>query len=208
MILATIVAANAQFFVEGIVGVSHYKHGYVGSSPFSTFSISISPKTGYWLNDKIAVGTEVSFSNSVSKNNTFDPDSQEPTIREIRRPGFEFSVFGRYKMWGTEKLSFIVDGSIMVGIGSYKEKIGSSLMKTYASSSLIGINVQPAITYDLTDKFSIVARSDFLNLGFVSETTKAKETDAKETFNRFDFLIRSNIFSSLGSIKIGFMYNF
>jgi len=206
MLAAAITAANAQFFVEGSVGVSHHsdKLSSGAEDPLSRSWFSVSPQVGYWLNDDIAVGTRVSFDGSIAKNALDDPNNPGQTI-DRWMPRWEFSVFCRYKLWGTEKFSLLVDGSISAGTVSVKYR---TTRETVSRTRSIGFSVHPAITYELTDRFSIIANLDFLRLGFISQTTEEMKTDIKLRQTRFNFSTQSAIFGRIGDIRIGFIYNF
>ncbi|MDR1154434.1 MAG: hypothetical protein LBL04_06960, partial [Bacteroidales bacterium] len=161
------------------------------------------------LNDDIAVGIKVTLAKSSSKYTRPDPiDPEQEIERNYSTPEWRFSVFSRYKLWGTEKLSLLVDGSIEIG-GSYtKSKWGPSVTEKVESRSMIRINVFPMVSYDFTEKLSIIATCNFLRLGFTSETVKNLSTDDKRVDKVFGFYTRSTIFSSLTNMSIGFIYNF
>ena len=207
MLVASIAIANAQFFVQGNMGLSYDDNVYVtGNAPCTQLSINVSPQAGYWLNDNIAVGARVSFSNTVVKNSIIDMDDPSYT-KDTRNPSWKFSVFARYKLWEWKKFSLLIDGSISTGTVSVKEKT-ESIWKTTNTWSTMGIDIAPAFSYELTEKFSIITRCNFLSLGFYSQTIKIEGTDIKTRHNRFDFNTQSTIFSDLGNINIGFIYNF
>ncbi|MDR1153782.1 MAG: hypothetical protein LBL04_03650 [Bacteroidales bacterium] len=218
MLAAATTAGNAQFFVEGSVHVSysgseseyHRPTDALLLSSSSSSSIGISPQAGYWLNDGIAVGVKVNLIRRTSKFTGPDPiDPEQEIERNYSTPEWRFSVFGRYKLWGTEKLSLLVDGSIGIG-GNYTKDISGSSGKVEARS-MIRINVFPMVSYDLTEKLSIIAACDFLSLSFTSETVKNLSTDNRSVSKAskvFGFNTRSTIFSSLTNMSIGFIYNF
>jgi len=195
IMLATItIASNAQFFVEGSFDLHHLNGNTSdGVKSTSSFSFSISPQVGYRLNNNIAVGTNVSIGYS-SINNL---NSEKSTNQN-----WNFSVFGRYRLLGTEKLSLHIETP--VGIGG---KITKENTKKTLSQSVIFINAFPLVSYNLTEKLSIITKCDFLSLGFTYTNTKNDVGD-NITKNNFGFNAQSTIFSSLSNIKIGFIYNF
>jgi long-subunit fatty acid transport protein len=210
MLATTGVAGNAQFFVGGSVGISYTDTDTDTENDAdresSVFSIDLSPQLGYWLNDNLAVGTSVTFSKAKDKvsNTDFNLDSKHSRWR--------ISAFSRYKLWKTGKFSLLLDGSL------YYEKdnhvSSSELAKSSNHSSKISIYVFPAITYDLNEKFSIMAVCDFLSMDLYSVNGKNESTNTEGTIRHktrtghFNFGAQSSIFSSLTNVNIGFIYNF
>jgi hypothetical protein len=73
----------------------------------------------------------------------------------------------RYQRFmGIEKLSVFAEGSIDIGNSSSKET-SESITKEVQSATVLGVNVFPLISYDLTDRYSIIATCDFLRLGLI-----------------------------------------
>ena len=202
LITVTIITANAQLFMEGSVGLNY--RDSERSASISSFSIS--PKVGYWLNDNIAIGINPIVSISTYKNmmpyDVFEPDYDSQKDRM-----WMFSVFGRYKLWGTEKLSLLIETPVGFGISTRKEEINAINTANY-SNSLFSIIVNPLASYKLSERFSIVTRCNFLSFGFYSFNDKDKNTNSKSTNNQFSFNAQSSFFDSLGNISIGFIYNF
>ena len=218
MLVATITAGNAQFFVEGSVGVDCSENGIDNSNLYETssFSISISPQVGYWLNDKVAIGTRVTLSKYDSKYKLTNPSNPEYNRNsDTKTSRWQFSAFSRYKLWGTGKISLLLDGSIYYEgsreITNYEGE--TSVTKNSTSGSRFGCYVFPAVSYDLNKKFSIIAKCNFFSLNFYSENKKLKNTSDGYTTNNksrdyhFNSGTSSNILS-LGNINIGFIYNF
>ena len=211
MLVMTIVKGNTQFLFEGSIGVSHNSYTVSDSgiteNP-SSFLMSLAPKVGYKLNDGIAVGVHTHVSWYTERNMTSDLDQPEHKMEWKKRgTGWGFSIFGRYKLLGTEKLSFLVETPIGINGSTTKEKTGT-VSKKKQTMSQIFVNVFPAISYDLTEKISIIATCDFLSLGFSSFTIKYEDIDRKVTTNRFEFGAQSTLFKSLCNIRIGIIYNF
>jgi len=206
------IVCSAQFFVEGGVGVNYSAGEKNGDKQVenSFNSIWFSPQVGYWLNDNIAVGSRVVYNKTKSNEittNLINPELSDN--KEIMTSNWRFSAFSRYKLWETEKISLLLDGSIY-----YEES--SLILKTLVtdisdSNSRFGINVFPAISYDFNDKFSIITRCNFLSMELYSEKGKfdsSYDGSAKNKTNHFNFGTSSSVFSSLGNINIGFIYNF
>ena len=206
LLAAATVAGNAQYFVEGGFGVdfSGNKESIdVSPSETSRFSINFLPQVGYRLNDKIAVGIQ-----GILSQNNF---KRTGSVLKDKTSHWQISAFGRYKLWGTEKFSLLLDGSIY-----YREiKINRITLAGEQSDSYsrIGIDLVPAAIYNLTEKFSLITRFIFLNMELYSENGKHKGTvDGISVNNKssaYSFVFSgSTLLTSLGNINIGFIYNF
>ena len=221
MLATAIVVGNAQFFVEGSIGVRYDSEELDGRvfSETTSSSVSFLPQVGYWLNDNIAIGLRVTLSKENTKRKTINPNSPESNL-DATTSRWRVSAFSRYKLWGTEKFSLLFDGSLYYErrneIASIKRE--TSVVNSLNPVSRVGIHVFPAISYDLSERFSIIATSHFLSMEYYSENGKTENTytdngstrtsTSKERTKRFVFGTSSTIFNSLGSIRIGFIYNF
>jgi len=197
--VTAVITANAQFFVEGSVDFKYQKtevtSGGVSSSFPSTFSYSISPRVGYWLNNNIAVGINPTV--SVYK---MSQTSSLGTVEDIM---WDFSAFGRYRLWGTEKLSLLIETPAGIIINPNKSETEAPTF----TQKVIHIDAYPLISYALTERFSIITRCNFLKLGFSHNIIK-DDNGYKQTNSTFGFNAQSTAFNSLGNISIGFTYNF
>ena len=215
ILAATAAAGKAQYFIEGSIDISYNEELISWSNTFvqnkkvnSAFFFSVSPSVGYQLNDKIAVGAKVSFSTSIveriSPDVTYNPDLDMVTIS--RQPRWSFGVFGRYQLWGTEKLSLLFESSVSIGRGSTTEEQTGSITKKTESQFSFGVNAAPLVTYDISERWSIKTTINLLSLSSNFETVKNEETGHKTKDNRLDFGAGSS-FSPL-SINLGFIYHF
>ena len=214
--LATIsVAANAQFFAEWSMGL-HYNDnnvsfGYVIENQNMSTDIWFlaSPTMGYQLNDNFSVGTKYSFATKINKKIIKDEsvDPNRVVDFEKREPRWSFDIFCRYNFWRKEKLSFLFESSFFIGGGKIIETTDGIKLKTNSSSS-IGIYALPLVTYDLSDKFTMIMACDFLKVSFSSTTDKNEIIDFKVKNNNFGLDTGSILINAIGSLKIGFIYNF
>jgi hypothetical protein len=212
ILVATVTAGNAQFFVEGGLGVSFSEGEYTQEGSMtnrtsgSTFNIS--PKVGYWVNDRMAVGASVFYYGSTQKTAISGPDNPDPERKtELRQPRLGFSVFGRYQLLQISKFSVLAECSMGMHGNKTKQK-SESITKETSSDTYLNMNMFPLISYDLTDRISLITTCDFMSLRFTSYTFKNKEIDRKTTSHGFSFGTNSSIFNSLSDIRIGFMYKF
>ena len=207
IILAAITATgNAQYFVEGSLTVDYNDAtptfpGYPPEKQFSDSYWNVSPLVGYQLNDDFAVGVKANFDRRTDWGLY---SGGEPVGYEKITSRWSFAVFCRYKLWGTEKLSLLVESSAYIGGGSTVEKTGS-LAKKIESRSSFGINAEPLVTYDITDKWSLVAAYSIFDLGFSHLTVKNEVTGHKTKYPAYGFNVRSSFSYPL---TIGFIYHF
>jgi hypothetical protein len=194
----TVVTSSAQFFIEGNLGGSYAevkgKNEGILSSQGSSYSISIAPKVGYWLNDRMAIGLAASYGRSTSKSENVQQGNSQ----------YGFSTFGRYQLYRKEKFSLQAEGSL--GYNKYRAQSNPSSGSS-ASSNVVGINVYPLIVYDLTDRFGMIATSDLMSLGFNYQALKytSSESTSKSSDYRFGLSTDAMIFNSL---RVGFIYKF
>jgi hypothetical protein len=197
--------------VEGSVGANYIDVDgrQSGTSVFhsSRISFTVSPLVGYWLNDKFAVGAKIDVTETLTRRTLFDSDYQKERKYERKEPEWGFSVFGRYKLLGKEKFSLLLESKIGMSGHSIKDKMEENVWKPETTST-IGFEVLPVITYDLTEKFSLITTFDFLSLGLYSSTEKDGDNGRKVKTNSFGFNAQSTIFKDLSNIKIGFIYKF
>ena len=200
------VAGNAQYFIEGSVEVEYNDAtptfpGYPPEKQFADSYWSVSPLVGYQLNDDFAVGAKATFNRRTDWSLY---SGGEPVGFEKISSRWSYAVFCRYQLWGTEKLSFLVESSIDISGGSTEEKTGTIAKKTGSWTSF-GVNAVPLVTYNITDKWSIITTSYLFNLRFNHETVKNEETGLQTKLYSYGF----NAVSSFSlSITIGFIYHF
>jgi len=215
MLIVAVATSNAQYFVEWSIGMSYndalVSEGNIVQNKKMSYDIhyAVSPLVGYQLNDNIAIGTKAAFFTKISNRKIYE-DENDPESEidfETRRPSWNFAVFGRNKLWGTEKVSFLIESSVFIGKSRTEEKTGTIKQKTDFRSSF-GINAVPLVTYNLSEKFTIIATCNFLSLSLSTATVKNELDDFKVKYNYFGFDSQSTFFNYLSGIKLGFIYNF
>ena len=215
----TATSGYAQFFIEGSVSANFSEKENDGTTDKSSISyFGISPKAGYWLNDRWAIGAGLSYSRLAEE---YSYTVITEYVNERLTPMLEFSVFSRYQLLRNGKWAVLAECSFDVGRETSETK-NESVTGAKESMTTFGINVFPLITYDLTDRISLVAGCDFMKVGFASKTLKIEYPEMdndnntiigngnkiKETTNRFYFGAGSTVFNSLADISVGFIYNF
>ena len=197
----SVVSANAQWFIEGGVSVLTRNSHYTGDFPkeSSNLGISIAPQIGYWLNAGVAVGTGVSFSHTNNK-------SSELEVETIT-PGWGVRVFGRYKLLGMGKFAIFAESPVGIQGSISKEKRGTVTEQTQSSTNIY-VRAYPLVSYNLSDKFSVMVRCDFLSVGYYYQISKNEKNDTKQISKNFDFSAQSTLFGTLANIGVYFSYNF
>jgi outer membrane protein len=211
-------ASQAQLFVGGSIGfeTESGKRTFNGVSTDmpSCYLFEFSPKIGYFISDKFAVGLQPELLIGAVKSISNNVESKHSIT------SWHLDAFARYEMLSIDKLAFIMKGTI--GFGGYgcKRSNGGTITKGNPGS-WFGINVVPILSYRFTNKFSLEAEFNFLNLGFNRTTNKqADNSSNKTTFNNFVFgvnsanyfiedLIEDHVFATADPIiKIGIVYKF
>ena len=227
MLVANILAGNAQFFVEGGLSFdkTEEKTDDAGVDFFSSsdrLMFGFSSQAGYWLNDNFAVGTILAVSQSKTEGKTIysnNPQNNNNSNRKFFR--WQISAFSRYKLWGSEKFSVLLDGSLYFAKTNGKSTVEQPLSITKSSPVNLetGIKAIPVVTYDLNERLSIKVTCSFLsmNLYYLSGKTEYSQytvfdhglelSDGNKTKNMqngFSFGTEGE----LGNIQIGIIYKF
>jgi len=189
LITTVVITANAQFFVEGRANLSYgnSEASHVGKNASSSNSLfNVSPQVGYWLNDKIAVGTKASLYRRMFKGYLPDISGIQDldNYYEERLLQWNFGLFCRNKIWGVKKISLLAESSVYIGGGNMVQKIElytnkeNAVAKKLESNTSFGFNVKPLFIYEVSDKWSIWAANLFI-LSLECKTVKNEETGIK-----------------------------
>ena len=210
ILVITTTAGNAQFFVEGSVGARFWRLSYLNGVYKDNppgHSLSVSPLVGYRLNKNVALGVRATLVSDTEKGFLLNLDTGEKEPFERRGTGWSLAVFDRYKLWGRKKFSFLLESSVYMSKYNHIEKRGTT---TYRNENLskFGINAVPLISYDLSDRLSLMIASDLLSLGLYAQTLNYKDTGLKMKSVIFDFNIQSAFFDNLAGIRVGVIYHF
>jgi hypothetical protein len=222
VMIAAILTGSAQVFVGGSMGLSHTaaerKDGNNTLTFPTQFGFNISPKIGYELSNKLAVGVNFRFASHTSKQ---DKDAQGPGNPaedwNMFSKSFGIGGFGRYALFEFSKFALIAEGNIGVVGNSSKTTTGSVTVEA-PSSSTFYISVFPTIAYNLTDKFALdVSFSNLLSLGYSSTTTTIKPEPGTEgnviKAKSSHFGLNASSFPGsindwFNAINVGFYYRF
>lgn len=197
-VLATclfIQTTSAQLFVGGNIYVSSSsskeENGGVTIDGPKEFEFGINPRAGFFLSDKLAVGAGIGV-NIESENNRQDPEVKTSSTT------FNFNPFARYYLMNVDKFSVFGEGGVVLGLGSSKSKSGGV---TVDGPNIFDFTfyVMPAISYDLTDNFTIEAGIGGL---FINSYSAKDDNDDKYKESNIDFNL------NLDNIFFGAIYKF
>ena len=230
--------ANAQWFLGGNVGLSvnditenrdRENNDEHRTLKTSGFSFAIAPKSGYYFNEKFALGLSLNF--QVGTSLRIDSWSipvdglrlEDESKSQRRSMHYGIYPFVRYSILTYKKLSIIMEGTVGVAYKQGKDVLTmkSSDAKSEIRSSTIGItvlNVTPIIGFNLSKHFQLEARLNLFSLGYSIDITKG------ETKGNADFFIDTQNYNnvahnfttgfnaanilSMSGFTIGFIYKF
>ena len=176
------VAVNAQFFQGARFDISAGQvNNDNGDKLTSEANFGFYDILGYRLNDVWDIGAEFGGSVGRYKNHT--------SKDETTSAHWLISPFARYTVFQAGKFDFMGKGSLILeGTKNY---------------TLIGLEVVPMVSYNVTEHIALHTNLNFLSFGI--SRNKTKDGDARTNFNLGG---NSNNVANLGGITIGFVYRF
>ena len=165
--------ANAQFYLTGKFGMSNESGETestttVGSTtnkttndkdPYNNFLIGA--EAGYYFNDNMAVGADITYGFSKTKN---AGNKDNWTADNM----FHFNPYFRYDFVSTDKISFGLKAEVLLGFGKNKNNASDNYKK-----SEIGFGILPVLNYKFTSNWS--AGVGFGNLYYSHYVQKAEK---------------------------------
>ena len=197
----TMMASNAQIYIGG--SMDFYTSGGSDSDGTTTTDkpttsgFDFSPMVGYELSDVMSAGVRFSIGSGAYKEK--DPEFKYSVTN------WGMGLFGRYQALEFGNFSLLAHAELSFGGNSASSTLGGTTTKQ-GSSSTFGFNVYPVVSYNLTDRISIQAAIEFLELGFNSTTLRPDpdDTKIKETTSGFDFGV-NNEWRPF-SVSVGFVF--
>lgn len=181
------VAASAQVYIGGSLGVSStkepYRDGGVESDAVTKFRLN--PEVGYNLDDKWAVGIGLGF----------DYGKQG----DVKNTGFEIAPYARWTFARWNKVSLFLEGGLSYSFDKVKKEYeddGETISKE-EKTSYFKIGVKPGLRVDLTDHFALMTR-----LGWLGYTCTMPDGDDMNNGSSFGFDVSGE------NISFGVLYNF
>ena len=196
------VSLNAQVFVGGnfsfmTLGGST-SNGTTTNDKTSQLGLTLAPKAGIFLSEKLAAGATVGFMYNRAKT-PGDPE----TISSAS--GIGLTPFLRYYAATWNKLSVFGQGQIGVSFSGSTTKVGGTSTEG-PKTTLFQVNVLPGIAYNVSEKLALETSLNILSFGYYNETEK--DGDFKDITSGFNFGAGLNNLFTVGSITIGAIYKF
>ncbi len=161
-------------FISGSFGFSTSSSGDTKGTTFS-----VSPRVGYFVSEKFAIGARVGYQNASQEFGTNETDSNTFTI----------GAFGRYYFTAINKFSIFGE----LGIANNNTKIDIDGVENKTNG--FGVNVRPGINYFLNSNFALE-----MTIGAISyNTVNPDQGDSADLFN---------IGLNLDNIFLGLVYKF
>lgn len=197
---------NAQVFVGGSVGFNSTqganKIDQNETKDNTSRSYSFSPMVGYSVNEKVAVGLELSIAGS------YDNDNRDQATIE-KGFGWGVSPFARYYFLNFNKFSVYGQANFTIAGGTSKETHENTTTNG-PTVSLVGLNIAPALQYSFNERIGLFANLNFLSIGYNFSSTKTKSDligDVKATASSFNFGANTSNLINTENFQIGFYIN-
>lgn len=167
--------SQGDMFIEGSIKISTG-----GATDFYAFN----PKFGYFLNDKFAVGGQVSFS------------SNKEEAADIKTNVFGIGAFGRYYFLELGQKRFKAYAEAGLGYGRNQEEIAGVKNNDNSVTADINIGLNYFITKNLAATFTLA--------NVLSYNSIDPATGSKDTFN-----VNINLFENIfDTPQFGLLYKF
>jgi outer membrane protein len=209
LIVATAWNANAQLFIGGGIGIDYAggktKTGGTATDLAKTFIIDFSPRVGYWLTDKFAVGLQPGIYSATRK---FPENNSKTTYI-----GWSTNAFARYKAITLDKFALLLEGATGTESTVQKTTTGNTTVKS-DPHFFFNMGILPVLSYSITDRLSVQASSDILRLSFVHAFSKIDATGESTHTNVFGFGVNTarNYFDAgvpaeMQQFRLGVIFN-
>ncbi len=165
----------------------------------NTTSFEFAPGGGYILSDKLGVGLNLGFSNSVTKVDSTNYSDKTTYSNLFINP------YLRYYMMLDDNFGFTGTFNVRFGTGSSKSETKTVSVTTTVEGpklSNLSIGITPGIIYFPTSKIGLEANIGFL--GFTSNTSKSEGTNITTTSTNSKFGLNVDTFTP--AFNVGFFY--
>lgn len=230
VLFAASTIANAQLFVGGSLGFgtnSTDKYEWTNGTetikmdPTKRLSFSISPKIGYNLNEKMAIGAKLHFSTynynyPDDHDNDYDDNGNLITITITNHKEsttyFGAGLFFRYTALQIGQFSLFAEASADLNISSGKEEYKiNEYNKSYTINSpkttVISVGIVPGISYKMNEKWQIDTYLGLCDLGFSHSSSKVENGAEKRTSSDSQFNLGINRHNNGMLLGLGVIYN-
>lgn len=197
-------SANAQFFIGG--GFSFSSEG--GSSKFNGTSedkesetlFVFTPKAGYFLNEKFAIGGQlIVISSKVPQDNG--------SIN--KGSAFGIAPFARYYALNWNKFSLFGEAELSLLFGKTKTEV-NGVSSDGPKATSIGLNVTPGVAFAISDRVELEGKINLFNFGYYYESEKMESGNYEYTDNTssFGFGVGMDNVLNTGDFSIGLIIKF
>jgi outer membrane protein len=197
--LTSVIALHAQLFVGGGFGFDaesgSEQYGSVTEDKPSEVSFSLNPQVGFMLSDDFAIGAYVSF--GLTREN--DKEDHE-TIN--KSSSIAFSPFARYYAFRINKFSVFMEALASVGVSSSKTKFDGDVTDGPKTTEF-SVLVFPGMSYDISNRFQLMAHINAFGLGINHEVIKNDLIDYTGKSTNVGFEVNMNSLVTTGYITIG-----
>lgn len=208
-------AANAQFVIGGNVGIAHGGTTDGDYYDDATTNMSIMPKVGYWLNDKMQIGMQFGLDYAYYRNYSGADNAQ---YRSATQTSWLVAPYFRYNLANWKNFTVFCEAQLGIGITPK-----SSWYQTYPTEESgegttsrfdLGLTVLPGLNYALTDHISLDLYVNLLGLYYNYASTTYDLGGGTETTTRdhnwgaVANMNAQDLNSHLGNFAIGFNYAF
>jgi len=227
---------NAQWFLGGDVGLGVKNDNGNGSERGSSsgderdrrdvdntfnkteINFSLSPKVGYYFNEKFALGLSFRLGGYFMADTTMLIEYDIPDYsysRDIKEYNVEWGVypFVRYSVFTYKKFSLLLEGWAGVRCLYSFHKTGNEKTEKGLTILQIGVlNVYPIVCFNLTERFQMEAGLNFLNLGYNINITKKEMGENTGTYkytqHKFNTGFNSSGILAVSQLRFGIIYKF
>jgi outer membrane protein len=166
-----------KIFIGGDLGINmvsqKFKDDGTITNEESYTTLTLLPKAGYFLSQRLAVGIQTGISSTIFRYPDDDPDKSSTTL-------FVFKPFGRY-YFTTGNGGIFAEAGLGIGAGKSKVFYNSGTVET--NETMLSVDLSPGIYYYVTPSISLEAK--FGVIGF--STNIEKDGDQKYVRNEFVF---------------------
>lgn len=197
-----VISLNAQVFVGGSLGFNStggtVDNGTSTTDKPSTFNFNISPFVGKFASENLAYGLALNYVAGRT-------ESAGTPVTVNTSSTFGITPFLRYYAVRMSKFSVFGQGNIGYSFSTSKEKT-DGVSVDGPKRSMIYINIFPALSYEVSKKFSLETSFNIFNFGLSFTSVKTGDNIDKTT--NFGVGAGLNNIVRLGDITIGAIYKF
>ncbi|MBQ2489402.1 MAG: outer membrane beta-barrel protein [Bacteroidales bacterium] len=210
VLFAASTVADAQFYVGGKADFgfksNKTKQGANTSNPTNTINFSIAPRVGFNLNDKMAVGLDLSYGSEITK----APNDPILTDKKWSNNTIGAGVFFRYYCMSVGGFSIFTEAEGMFSTGTSKFKYHDVLQNINVDpkgyrTNILDISITPGIAFKVNEHFEVDAYLGLFAIDFKHEVRSNEDSSVDDiTFeNNFGLGVNNG-----KALAFGFVYNF